>query len=317
MPSMSRGQALVPDLLRLGMVMAGVLGLALLPALSAGQEPSGALKLVLTTDKPQVLLGEPVYVTVQLLNTGASPVEVFQNLDPEVGALQVDVTGPQGAFGYVPYAIADSEIRLEPLAPRAEVSAVVPIFYGGRGWTFTQPGDYTIQAVYTNPVRRSMPVRSNPLSITVQRHAAGEFLMKGEAGEEAGKFLLWQQGDHLRKGLRRLTDLIEQYPDSPLGDYARLALGLNLSRSFKDYSIGQVRKPDYEVANRYLQKVEPARLPASLQIETHLAHARSLLQLGRGEEARRLVDDARRIAGDRTPLLSRLKEVLRRHPELR
>jgi tetratricopeptide (TPR) repeat protein len=215
--------------------------------------------------------------------------------------------------------VADTDIKLETLAPRADVTAVVAIFYGGRGWTFTQAGNYTITALYRNPLDRSAnPVRSNPLSISVALgNGAGEFLIKDDAGEEAGKFLLWQQGDHLRKGIRRLTDLIERYPDSPLADYAQLALGLNLSRAFKDYSIGQVRKPDYELARRYLQKVQPTRLPINLQVENTLAQARSAGKLGHTDEARRLVQQAKQLAGDRPYLLSRFEEILSRTPELR
>ncbi len=292
-----------------------LLDLQLVMAEKMVNSPSSSLKLILETDKPKLVLGEPVYVVVQLRNTEQQPIRVFQDLDPEVGAIQFEIKGPKGTFGFVPYSIADVDVGQEELSPNSEVSGVFPIFYGGRGWTFKEPGTYSISAIYRDPTKKDAPpIRAQPLIINViQEDGSGLFLMTGNGGHQAGKFLLWHQGDHLRKGIRRFEDLLEKYPNSVLGDYGRLALGRNLSRPFKDYSIGHVRKPNYKAANRYLENVRQERLPRNLQIEKYLAQARISLNLGMKEQVQEFLGDAREIAGNKSYFKFRIEEVTTRH----
>lgn len=128
--------------------------------------------------------------------------------------------------------------------PGEEIAAAFPIFYGALGWTFDRPGTYRVTAEYRHPSRaHGEPVRSVPVAVTVAGEAGiGALLMTGtSASEEAGKFLLWQRGDQLQAGQALVSDLFKTYPDSPLADYALLALGRNLSRSFRNYAAGRIR----------------------------------------------------------------------------
>ena len=60
------------------------------------QEPHGhtSLEVRLEIGKTGLALGEPVYATVRLINIGAAPVTVAKVLDPQMGVVQIHVSGP-------------------------------------------------------------------------------------------------------------------------------------------------------------------------------------------------------------------------------
>ncbi|HJU05015.1 MAG TPA: hypothetical protein VJ692_07650 [Nitrospiraceae bacterium] len=299
-----------------------MIGLALISGHASGQEhPDTSLELVLETGKTQVVLGEPVYVTVRLRNTGTAPVDAPKVLDPQTGVVQIEVaSASRPRLVFLPLFYADAIDTRKRLRPGEEVAAVFPIFYGGRGWTFPLPGAYRIMAVYRGPVHEDTePVRSNAAAIEVMEgHGAGAFLMRDSlAGDEAGKFLLWQRGDHLRAGIAHLLTLIETFPDSPVSDYALLALGRNLSRGFRNYSLGRVRQPDCAAALDYLEKVRTERLPPYLQIQNHLDQARCLMRVGQPVQARALVDRTEQGASDRAEFGLLFQQAFRLEPALK
>lgn len=297
--------------------------MSLVPGYLLAQEhPAGAsLELTLEVGKTQVALGEPVYVTVHLINAGATPVEVLKVLDPQTGAVQVEVSSTsRPRLVFLPLFYADAIDARKRLGPGEEVAAVFPIFYGGLGWTFRQPETYSISANYRDSAQRPRePLRSNRVTVGVaEESGAGTFLMSDTvAGDEAGKFLLWQRGDHLHAGLAHLTNLLNTFPDSPVTDYALLALGRNLSRGFRNYSIGQVRQPDCAAALGYLQKVRTDRLPTYLQIQKNLDQARCLIKLGQQVQAREFTDQAERLGGDRIEFRPLFQQAVRLEPALR
>jgi hypothetical protein len=238
---------------------------------------------------------------------------VYQELDPELGWLRIEFVGPQGPFAFVPWSVADSELTPQPLAAGAQVSALFPIFYGGRGWTFRTPGRYTATAVYTDRAQqRERVVRSNVLELEIVDEPAGRFLIAGPAGEEAGKFLMWQQGDHLRKGIARLDELTQKFPDNRLASYARVALGANLSRSFKDYSTDRLRMPQCDAALEFLSNVRENDLTVTVQVESKLSEARCWRLTGKPQLAETALRTAKTLAGDRTYLQRRVDTAVER-----
>jgi hypothetical protein len=281
--------------------------------------PAGP-RLILEAEKPGVVLGEPVYVTVRLANAGPGAAEVFRVLDPQAGTIRVEIATPaRPRLVFLPLFYADVAGGLVSLASGQELAAVIPIFYGGLKWTFPDPGTYVVTASYR---RRGPPaaleMQSNRVAISVDPgDGAGRFLMEdSRVGEEAGKFLLWQQGDHLRHGIAHLTNLVSKFPDSPVSDYVRLSLGRNLSRVFRDYFIGRAREQDCTAALAHLSRVRSDRLPMYLRIQAGLDEARCLQASGNPGEAADAFDRARRLSQGRREYDGLFDQATRLEPAL-
>lgn len=295
--------------------ISGVAVLLLAPSLVAAQQH---LTFNIESAKTEYALGEPVYLTARLRNAGSTPVKLRKQLNPKYGNVYIQVLGPgEKRIGFFPVSVLDDDAPPGDLAPGEELSEVFPIFFGSQGWTFSQPGEYSLQAVYRSPARgQGEPVRSNSLKVTVTRgDGAGEFLINsGEASRQAGKFLVWQSGDHLRKGVALLESLLERFPGSVLADYASLALGRNLSQPFQDYSAGRVRPPNCPAALEHLRRVRDAQLPPYLRIHKNLSHASCLVRLNEKRAARTVLAETRKAIDSNTafrPLLERFARIER------
>lgn len=262
------------------------------------QAEVAGLKLTLDLGKPRVVFGEPVYIAAKLENTSPEAIAVFPTLFPEDSALHIEVIEPDGRRRiFVPYALDLNDLAPKNLAQGDSISAAFPIFYGGRKWTFQQEGKYQIRGIFENPASGKPMAKSDPVELIVtQDDGSGKFLLQGgKASDQAGEFLLWQSGDHLRAGIAHLESLIEQYPDSVLADYAQLAFAHNLSRPFRDYSIGKLRKPNPKAALKYLEKVKFDHLPPYLQVKQIVTESRSQALLGNTDKAKSVLNRAHRI----------------------
>lgn len=275
------------------------------------------LKLELETGKPEVVIGEPVYLTARLRNTGSAPVRVASYLELEGEAIQVKITREGGkTVPFVPLAIDDVDDPGQELPPGEAAAVVLSVFFGGRGWSFPEAGTYQITAVYQDFRSRSAPIESNPVTLQVRQDEASFFLTQGPASHETGKFLLWQSGDHLRRAQAQFQELLERYPESVLTDPVRLALGVSLSRSFKDYSIDRLRPPQFERALEYLRRVRPENLPPYLRLQKQLVEARCLVRLNRREEAEAVIAKARRQVLEQPELRQLYESEARLEPAL-
>ena len=282
--------------------------------------PTAGVQLVLEAEKTRFVEGEPVYVTVRLRNVGSTVVDSFKVLDPRAGAIRVVIETPdRPRLVFLPLSLVDVEGGVSKLEPDRELTTVIPIFYGGLKWSFPQPGTYTVAATYRHSkTMSSQAVRSNSITLSVtQGDGAGRLLMEDtRAGEETGKFLVWQQGDHLLQGLERLTRLLTNYPNSPITDYVRLALGHNLSRTFRDYSMGKTRRQDCARALAYLDQVRSDRLPRYLQVQKHLDDARCRYASGQSTQSSEALAEARVLSRDRGEYQPLFEQAMRLEPAL-
>jgi len=301
-------------LYRVEMIFVVMLMLIAIP--SAAQEPIQNLRLLISTEHPSYSLGEPVYLTVRLVNEGPNEIRLLTLLNPKDDLLGISIRDPSGqGVGFVPLSSLDRDASLTPLAPKAEIGATIPVFFGATGWVFKVPGQFAVIArfdVHTGP-GEPRQIQSNPLIITIQDEFAdgARFLMEGEGGLEAGKFLVWRSGDQLEQGLERLRQYAERYPTSPVVDHYRFALGRSWARPFKDYRKGAVRPADYERALTELGRVRDDVLPASLRVEKYLAQATSFLGTDRGGEAAESLRQAKNLIDERVEL-TRFREQLTR-----
>jgi hypothetical protein len=291
----------------------------LVPSSAMARETSGSLSFTASVDKVRYVLGEPVFLTVRLLNTSAVPVSVPKYLDAGEGIIVVRITTPKRkTFGYMPLTLIDSDMPMVTLKPREATADVVPIFYGARGWTFPEPGTYTITAGFKPIGKKQVVNKAKPLTLTVGTDTAGALVVKeGLTGDEAGKFLLWQSGDHLRKGIALLENITEKYPDSIISDYAGFALGKSLNRHFKNFSSKKIRLPDYKRSLEYLKKVRADKLPLYLRIQYNLARAKCHVELNESEQFTELINQTRKLMTDRPELLRFEEHIIRLTRRLR
>jgi hypothetical protein len=238
------------------------------------------LVISVTTERSRYLVGEPVYVAIGLHNAGKRAERVIDSLFPEDGGVDVVITRPDGRdVPFLPYGETDRDTASDKsLAPGEAIGNMVPIFFGGNGWTFREPGTYRIVAYFQRiagkgEVRES---RSLPAAIDIASSAEGKSLVSEHAqvSNEVGKFLLWQAGDHLEKGQARLHMLLDRAPNLPLASYARFALGRSLSESFMDYRRHAVRAPDCASALAYFSKVQDAHVTDYIRIQIAIAKGR-------------------------------------------
>jgi hypothetical protein len=304
--------------LTMALALAGCAAMLAASSPSRAQDAQSPLRITLDTGKRDFELGEPVYATVTVTNAGSVPTAVFPNLYPEVGVVGIEIAfAGEAPEPFVPLAVDDVETTTQELAPGASLSVVFPIFYGAKGWTFARPGAYTLHATYAHA--RTGSALSEPVTIQVRPGTgAGSFLLaEGPAGDEAGRFLLWQAGDHLRRGIARLETLIERYPDSVPADHARLALGKSLSEAFRDYSIDRVRPPDYARALELVGPIEVARLAPYPTLQVDLIEARAYSGLGQDDRATAAARRAVEAVRARPAFRSEAELMLEATPALR
>lgn len=270
----------------------------------SAQEGPGTMNVSLHLEfsKTSYELGEPVYATARLRNDAGDAIRLATELNPSAGYLSVLVSGPGGGSDrrFVPLSIADLEIEPVAVPPGGELSSAFQMFFGGRGWTFTEAGNYQVTAVLDGlpgPLLRSETVN---LEVT-PGEGAGRYLFNAESEDqrETGKFLVWQHGDHLRRAHATLEEIISAYPQSPLSNYAQLAIGLNLSRPFSDYNIGRTRPAQPSGALERFQAVDRNGLPDILKARLGLGLARAYIGLDRADDARQAIDAVlEEVSGD-------------------
>ncbi len=258
------------------------------------------LRLTLQSTKPRYVLGEPVYLRVELKNTSRKSIPVYPSLSPETGVVTIQILTPENEkFVFIPLSITDNYVEAHRLEPGESLAAVFPAFFGGRGWTFDRVGSYQVTAAYKANLRqgaRSHMV-SKPLQLTFgkEQQEVGRFLIgKGADNMEAGKFLTWQAGDQLKKGQALLKKLTERYPKSTVASYVWYALGKSQSDSFTDFSRNVVRPYDCNQTQRYFDKVRENILPDFLEIHMNLARARCGIRTGEINKAREYLKKAKK-----------------------
>jgi hypothetical protein len=267
--------------------------------------PAEFLQLTMSTERTQYLVGEPVYVALDLENSGVQTERVVGSLDPIDGAVDVLISAPDErtqVFGPLVEADNDEGILVE-LASGARIGDVVPIFFGARGWTFASPGRYVLTAVYQTPDRdgRFLEATSPPVTIEIQPSSVGENLIRSDERTvgEVGKFLTWRSGDHLEQGQARLREVLQQSPASPHASYIHAAFAHSFSEPFMDYRRGEVRPANCDLAMRELAQVDSTRLPTYLRLQNAMVGARCALAAEDWDAAQRYLDQAEEIAAGR------------------
>lgn len=277
--------------------------------------PAQDLRLTVGTERPDFELGEPIYAMIILENVGDRARRVVGELRPEDGAITILIAGgDRETRAFSPLAHADNDqTALVELGPGERIGATAPIFFGSNGWTFAEPGEYELSAVYAGPGEGGsiQQVRSEPIVISVHGdEGAGAVLTAGDSASfEAGKFLTWQAGDHLVDGRELLEAVIERWPNSRHASHAAFALGRSWSEPFMDYGRNEVRPSDCELALEFLNRVDRSVVGTQANVLIHVARARCAALTDDRQAALTELERGRELAADR-PELARLRARL-------
>jgi len=227
--------------------------------------------------KNVVELGEPVYLAVQVTNTSDKPMKLVGGLRPGEGFVEVTIMGGQKEeVVFSPLTEGDFETTTT-IKPGASIGSSFPIFFGNDGWSFKAPGNYQVKAMLTVPYDGQYATyESKPMNLEVTDSRVGKALFETDErlSFEAGKFLVWRRGDHLKRGQNQLVKVAIKNRDSALATYVWAAFATSFSEPFADYNKGAVRAPNCRSANDYRSQINYKLLPVNLQIEDSIGKAK-------------------------------------------
>jgi hypothetical protein len=279
-------------------------------ALSLGFSPLKAqqkspLIFKLKTEILDYLPGYPVIAYVSLENpTLILNIEVVKCLEPEYGFVEYFIKTPGGKeVKFVPWAYKEHPNAFRMLSATQGIYAEAKIFFGANGWTFTEPGEYILKAVYM----KELESNEWPISIvTTFKESQEERMNLFLESREVGYFLLFEGGDHLLDGKQRLEKAASKFSTTAFGLYANFALGANLMRDFSNFKTKQTRKADYALAAALLEKARPElfRLSKDLYnhpsfhqiVYTYVYLAEAYLKMGRPDRAKESIQALRKWA---------------------
>jgi hypothetical protein len=273
----------------------GVYDLPMPAPLSAQQQAEAPVALYVRTRPERTLfrLAEPVTVELKLKNQTDHPVIVPDMLNPEFGLVQLFIRDPKGKVRpFQPLFRLCAEARIAELPPGEKLYESAFVTFGAKGFTFEEPGEYQIWAVYG---AGGLRLRSNLLRIRVAypQSQGDEQIALRTFGREQGLVLTMRGAQHLQSGTDQLREVAERWPDSNLARYIHYCFGSSQAREFKDLVNNQIRAPRPEVAARELERARtfaPDREKYSAL--DNLTHGRAVelladlyLEIGRPEQA--------------------------------
>lgn len=247
-----------------------------------------SFKLELSAEKNSFLLGEPVVVLVKVTNTGSTPLVIPGGLSPEMDALVYEISGPRGeGIPFSPLYVADTDQSIS-LNRNESVHGAARIYYGGNGFSFPEAGSYKVTVRYKT--ERSAPLS---LTITAPRDAAEEKQARLMLdNNEVGLFLMLEGGDELAKAQEVTDAMLRDYPGSLLSAYLRYARGKNYSVPARNFVSQKPRGADLPRAIELLTPLqENSAILMFYRLRSATTLSRCLQQSGRGQEARKVLED--------------------------
>lgn len=217
-------------------------------------EDNSGLEFDIAPSHHAYALGEPVVLKMALRAADRRGRTVHPNLHPKTSMTTVAIAKPNGeVVAYEPYMDHLMATRPEHLVEGRVIEDSAYIGFGKGGLYFEQPGTYRIRAIYHAP--DGSRVMSNVVSlrvrypVTSKEQDLAELLMGDEQG--ALFYLLGSDSEFLSHGNEAFKNALYNFGDQPVTDYVRLAVGTNLSRTFKtvdDRAGNRVHVRDPEIA---------------------------------------------------------------------
>lgn len=260
------------------------------------------LKLTVKTEKLDYFPGFPVIAYIYLENYAPFfPAEVVRCLEPEYGFVEYIVRTPEGKeIPFIPWTYKAHPNPETTLTAEGAIRAEAKIFFGANGWTFTRPGEYILKAIYMKELESDEWSFS---IITPEPGAQKEICELFLGSKEVGYFLLFEGGDHLVEGKKRLEKVIYSHPRSNFAGYANFALGVNLSKDFTNFKEKRLRKANPALASEYLERARSDIFSFHQSVYSHiyLEEAYRKMELpGKADQVRKdLLTKVKRVMDER------------------
>jgi hypothetical protein len=238
--------------------------------------------VALTADRTEFMLGEPVVVLVALTNKGQEPLSVSPQLGPEGGNLEYRITGPDGQEKAFSPLFVEDRANFRTLAQGETVRGAARIFYGGNGFSFPDPGTYSVVASYRDS--RSSPLRLKVLPPQTNAEREQARLILGQ--NEVGLFLMLEGGDELAEAQKNIEQLTSRYPDALLTSYVRYAVARNLSVPARNFVSKKPRPAEIPRSISILQSLTDRNMVLYYQAGLVTTLSSLLSKTNRTEEAR-------------------------------
>jgi peptidoglycan-associated lipoprotein len=208
-------------------------------------------------------LGYPVAVRVIARNEGNEPLPIKGRLNPSYGAIRIEYRRQ----GDDQWNVIEPLAWFEPvgdeyamLQPGERTEQTVPIYFGGEGWTFPEPGDYEVRARLQAGDNAADTV-SEPVQIgVVDAHAPEDeaalqpLLTSGRRLDDSvGRLLSFGGRIVSEDGLAELQATADRYGDTALGSALRLTLVSQQLRPPIDPLTGERPPPDLSEARELLR----------------------------------------------------------------
>lgn len=199
-------------------------------------QPPIGITSQLNSNQDVYLLGEPVALTLHLLNQTSSPVHIHKALDVSFGQVWLEVTDEDGVYRrYVGpgFGTKDSLISLGTLEPGEQISTSFTALYNNASklpeklptiYAFNKPGVYLLRVELINilPDQRFV---SDPIQITVVTPQGGNATVwKLLQTEESAYFLhtgFPREDTHIVKEFEQIST---RYPNTTYTPYMRASL---------------------------------------------------------------------------------------------
>lgn len=162
--------------------------------------------------------GSPVHIEAKLESRLRGRIEIIDALEPTHGVTHYYVRTPRGDLrAFDPFATRCSAGRQVVLSPKAPaIYEDVNLTFGGRGFTFLDPGRYQVQAVYTG---HAEPVVSDPITVWIGHPPnpdAERLIVRALEPRVATYLTLWGNRETSDGVTAAIEPLKASHPDHPL-----------------------------------------------------------------------------------------------------
>ncbi|MDH5434133.1 MAG: hypothetical protein OEY19_09315 [Gammaproteobacteria bacterium] len=223
-----------------------------------------------------VQLGTPIHVGVAVKNISNETKEVFKDIHPNNGLLQIALQKPDGKIiKYHPpigHLVMPASTYLKPGEVLEETCYIG--FDADEGQIFDIAGSYHLFATYYCPDGSAINSRTTRINVRAPQTMDDERMAELMLGDEQGMlfFLEGSDSEFLAKGNDAFEEMKDRFTDHAMTNYVRVIDGLKASRSFVQIDAEnkiQVKKEDVTTSKKLLTSIvkkQPEQLGISPQL---------------------------------------------------